>query len=122
MVVVTNHLEGSRPWAKLPRIWRAIVSTIKNRERLRALAARAGDASAQRFYQQPPETRAFIVSRLVANGVRAAAMKMGRPPPIIFERELDYRDDGNIVVDLSKIPDLNPDPRLYRRCRAAAIR
>jgi hypothetical protein len=89
-------------------------STAKNRDRLREWAQRAGQASAQWFFAQPPDNRAFIVSRLIADGVRARAIKMGRPPPIIFERELDHRDDGNIVVDISKAPDFNPDPRLYR--------
>jgi hypothetical protein len=90
------------------------VSTIKNRQRLRTLAARAGQASAAWYYCQPPEQQAYIVNRIIVAAVRAAAARRGRPPPIIFEREPDARDDGTITVDTSKIPDFNPDPRLYR--------
>jgi hypothetical protein len=91
------------------------VSTIKNRERLRALAARAGYASAQWFYEQPPEVRAFIVNRMLVAKIRDAAARRGLPQPILYERDPYPNETGDLVVDIEKIdPSVNPDPRLYR--------
>jgi hypothetical protein len=95
--------------------------TIKNLGHLRAHAAQASAASRDWFFAQPPEKRAYIVSRLVADGIRAAAMKRGLPPPIIFERErIDLTDDNRtITIDTAKLQAAcdaeQPDPRLYKK-------
>jgi hypothetical protein len=55
---------------------------------------------------------------LVANGVRAAAMKRGLPPPILFEREARPNETGVLVVDTAKVEAaFNPDPARYRKLK-----
>jgi hypothetical protein len=52
---------------------------------------------------------------MVAAWMRSAAIRRGQPAPIIYERKIDARDDGTLIVDTSKVQDaVNPDPRLYR--------
>src|SRR6516165_3230658 len=108
----------TRPWHTMTKEERKRanqVSTIKNRERLRALAQRAANASSEWYFAQPPETRAFIISRMFAGQVRAYAARRGFPQPIIYERDIDTRDNGDLVVDVEKVdPSVNPDPALYR--------
>jgi hypothetical protein len=52
---------------------------------------------------------------MVAAWIRAAAIRRGQPPPIIFEREARPNENGTLIVDVEKVQAaFNPDPRLYR--------
>jgi hypothetical protein len=85
------------------------------RYHLPTITAIGAAASRNWFFQQPPETRAFIINRLLVAKVRDYAARRGHPQPIIYEREIDARDDGTLIVDTSKVKDaVNPDPALYR--------
>jgi hypothetical protein len=53
---------------------------------------------------------------MVAAWIRTAAIRRGQPPPILYERELDARDDGTLIVDVDKVQAaVEPDPKLYRK-------
>jgi hypothetical protein len=115
---------GCYPWYLLTpeeRKKRNAASTAKNRKyHLPAIAPIGAAASRAWYFAQPPEVRALIVSRLVAAGLRAQAIKKGHAPPIIFEHDrLDLCETGfTITVDqaaLQKHYAANPpDPTLYR--------
>jgi hypothetical protein len=82
---------------------------------LPSIAAQGAAASRDWYFSQPEEQRAFVVSRMVAAWMRAAAIRRGQPPPILFEREARPDENGTLIVDTSKVQDaFNPDPRLYR--------
>jgi hypothetical protein len=94
-------------------------STAKNRRfHLPAVAAKGAAASRAWYLAQTPETRAFVVGRMVAAWMRIMAIRRGHAEPIIFERNPDIHEDENgvrviNVVDLAE--GATPDPRLYRK-------
>jgi hypothetical protein len=104
-----------KTWSLEKRRQKLAGTHAKTRFFLPTIASQGGNASAARFFSLPPEEQAFIVSRLVANGVRAAAIKRGLPPPILYEREARPDENGTLIVDTDKVQEaVTPDPALYR--------
>jgi hypothetical protein len=114
---VGGLMGGCYPWYLLTpeeRKARNAAATKNRRFHLPAVTPLGAAASRAWYFSQPPETRAFIINRILVAKVRAEAAKRGFPQPIVYEQDIDRRDDGTLIVDLSKISDANPDPAVYR--------